>query len=224
VHIQTYSPDDSPQNIQGLTIVVDVFRAFSTAYYIAYNNPRRYILTDSIDFAWRYKRDHQDVLLIGERGGIKIEGFDYGNSPTEVIGRDFSGKQVVHTTTAGTQGVLAQPIENKVLVGSFVIHQAILDYLRSIKASRVNIYCTAKQGPVIGSEDYLFVGYLQARLEGQTPSFEGIVTELRRGSGQGFYQGGFAPYTDFLYCMDINRFDFVLQRQMFQGLVELVRI
>lgn len=40
---------------------------------------------------------------MGERGGIMPEGFDYGNSPTEIEGIDFSGRTIVHTTSNGTK-------------------------------------------------------------------------------------------------------------------------
>jgi 2-phosphosulfolactate phosphatase len=41
---------------------------------------------------------------MGERKGKKLPGFDYGNSPTEIQAIDFSGKTVIQTTSAGTQG------------------------------------------------------------------------------------------------------------------------
>lgn len=55
------------------------------------------------------KQQNNESLLIGERKGVKIEGFDYGNSLTEIVDKDFSNKVVIHTTTAGTKGLMRQP-------------------------------------------------------------------------------------------------------------------
>ncbi len=222
--INIYNPEDDTKNIKGFTVVVDVFRAFSTAYYISSNNPQKYFLTDSINYAQEFRSNNKKTLLIGERGGVKIEGFDYGNSPTEILKKDFSSNIIVHTTTAGTKGVLAQPHGNEVIVGSFVNTEAIVKYIEDKKMEFVNIYCTAKPDSSYGIEDYYFAEYLKSRLLKTDKSFEEIVTQLRLSSGQVFVNEIFAPYTDFLMCMDINRFDFILKRKIEGSCVELVRI
>lgn len=56
IKVKILSPGSDVEEIKGFTIVVDVFRAFTVFY----------------------------SILIDERNGIKIEGFDYGNSPTEL--------------------------------------------------------------------------------------------------------------------------------------------
>jgi len=222
--VNIFTPDDDAKKIAGFTVVVDVFRAFSTAYYISSNNPQKYYLTDSIDDARKLKLQKKDILTIGERGGIKIEGFDYGNSPTEIYGKDFSSNRIIHTTTAGTKGVLAQPLSNEVVVGSFVNVDSIVNYISEKEIGTINIYCTAPPDNLYGIEDYYFGEYLKSRLLGTETSFETIVTQLRMGSGKGFVDESFAPYTDFLFCMDINRFDFILKRNVEGDFVELVKI
>ena len=212
--VNVYSPDDDASLIEGFTIVVDVFRAFSTAYYIDANNPRKYIIAEGIDHSWEIRKAIPECRLVGERQGIKIDGFDYGNSPTEIQGEDFSGMVIVHTTTAGTNGLLAQSVENEVVVGSFVNSEALLEYIRIKDMDRVNIYCTAGKGRLFGEEDYLFADYFKERLLGGRPDFDSIVLRLRKGSGKGFLEPGFAPYTDFLYSLDVGRFSAVLGRKI----------
>ncbi len=130
MNIQIFNPSDDASQISGFTIVVDVFRAFSVSYYVDDNNPGKYIISESIKHSMRLKDEISASILIGERNGIKVDGFEYGNSPTEIHGNDFSEKTVVHTTTAGTRGLLLQPSENEVVVGSFVNSQALLDYIK----------------------------------------------------------------------------------------------
>ena len=214
MNVKIYNPSDDAEQIKGFTIVVDVFRAFCTAYHIHSCHPERYIISESIDHSFNLREQYESVLLIGERDGIKIEGFDFGNSPTEIRGRDFTGKTVVHNTSAGTKGVMRQPLENEVAVGSFVNAQALLGYIKLKGIDTVNIYCTAPKGNSYGVEDYIFADYLKAKLSGKPTDFDAIVTELREGSGKGFRDDGFAPYTDFLHCMDVNRFDMILFRKL----------
>ncbi|MDC7225930.1 MAG: 2-phosphosulfolactate phosphatase [Spirochaetales bacterium] len=219
--INIIAPDSNTEKIEGFTIVVDVFRAFSTAYYIQEKNPLKYILSESIEHSWQLKNANKNSILIGEREGYKIEGFNFGNSPTEIAGSDFSRNVVIHTTTNGTRGVLAQPVDNEVVVGSFVNLQALLNHIYDNKIQTVNIYCTAPKDTLYGEEDWVFADYLKARLTGENSSFEDVIVKLRNGTGRGFVEETFAPYTDFLMCMDINRFDFILRRKLINGLILL---
>jgi len=91
---------------RGLTVVIDVFRAFSVACYVAGKGARRIISVGGIETAFRLKTEHPDYLLIGERNERMVEGFDYGNSPSQVERIDFKEKTVVQTTSAGTQGLV----------------------------------------------------------------------------------------------------------------------
>jgi 2-phosphosulfolactate phosphatase len=226
MHVTIWSPDCNPANIDGFTIVVDVLRAFSVSYYIAANAPERYIAIDDVDRAFALRDKIPGSLLVGERQGITVPGFDYGNSPTEILGKNFSGRTVIHTTTAGTKGLLAQKDANEVVVGSFVNAGALVVYVRDRHIDRVNIYCTAPAGLVFGEEDYLFAEYLEARLLGKPTDFPAIVARLRAGTGAGFSDTGFAPASDFDLCMQLDAFDSVLGKRALPGghEVELIRV
>ena len=227
MEINIYNPADDAKKISGFTIVVDVFRAFSTSYYIDANKPAKYIIAESIEHAFELKGINPSPLLIGERAGYKIDGFDFGNSPSEINGRDFSANTVIHTTTAGTKGLLAQPEKNEVVVGSFINSRALLKYISENRIQTVNIYCTAEADKEYGEEDYAFAEYFRNKLLGKDGGFDEIVGKLRNGSGRVFHAGSFAPYADFLYCLDINRFDAVLKRKIVSGQshgIELERI
>jgi len=58
----------------------------------------------SIFEAKKIKKEGLGDVLLGEVGGKKPDGFDFGNSPTEIINEDFSGKTLIHSTRAGTVG------------------------------------------------------------------------------------------------------------------------
>ena len=214
MEVNIYSPEDDTDKINGFTIVVDVLRAFSVSYFINANNPKKYIVVDSIEQAFKLKNSIVDSLVIGERQGIKIEGFDFGNSPTEIIYQDFTNKTIIHTTTAGTKGLIVQKITNEVVAGSFVNANALVEYINKKKINVVNIYCTAPRNVTNGEEDYYFADYLKSVLLGNILDFITIVEQLKLGTGKGFSENGFAPYSDFVYCMELNKFDKILKKKI----------
>lgn len=213
MRIDIYTPDDDPRNIDGFTIVIDVLRAFSVAYYILANHPKKYVIVGSVEQAFRLKGTIDNTVLVGERQGIKIEGFDYGNSPTEIVNADFRGKTVIHTTTAGTKGLLAQKSENEVVVGSFVNAGAMIGYIKENHIDHVNMYCTAQKEQMFGEEDYYFADYMRSVLTGGRPNFHEMVRALRERTGRGFCDTGFAPVSDFDYCMKLSAFDAILKKE-----------
>lgn len=214
VDVRVYSPESDPVTIQGFTVVVDVLRAFSVSYYIASARPDRYLVVESVDAAFRLRDLLPNPVLVGERMGVKVPGFDYGNSPTELLGADLRGKTVVHTTTFGTRGLVRQRAANEVVVGSFVNAQAIVGLVRARDIGRVNVYCTATPGRANGEEDYAFAAYLDSALNGRDFDFAATVDRLRATTGAGFREDGFAPASDFELCMELDRFDAVLARAL----------
>ena len=79
---------------EGVTVIIDVFRAFSTACYAFDSGIRRLIdvATPEEAFALREKLK-TETIIAGEREEKKPEGFDMGNSPTEMLTGNL---QVVH--------------------------------------------------------------------------------------------------------------------------------
>ena len=96
---------EGARNAKGVAVIIDVFRAFSVACYAVDAGAVRIIATSEVSEAFQLKKKYKNSVLVGERDEKKIEGFDFGNSPTEIIKADLTGKTVIHTTTAGTQGL-----------------------------------------------------------------------------------------------------------------------
>ncbi len=210
--VTVYDPSCDAASIRGFTVVVDVFRAFSVSYFIAAQKPSRYLVVDDVELAFALRDRIPGAVLVGERGGFKIEGFDFGNSPTEILAGNLAGKTIIHTTTAGTKGLARQPTGNEVVVGSFVNARAISRYVDERGLTAANVYCTAERGKLHGEEDYLFADYLSALLSDAPTDFPAIRERLKAGSGKGFSEIGFAPESDFTHCMSLDRFEMVLRR------------
>ena len=204
---------DGAKAARGLTVVIDVFRAMTVEAYVIQNNAADLIPIGSLEAAYAYKEKHPDAILIGERGGKKCEGFDFGNSPSQVKDFDFTGKTVVHTTSAGTQGIANATGADEILTGSLVNAAAIAEYIRKSGAEEVSLVCMGLEGKESTREDTLCAEYIKALLEGEEIDLAAGVEECKRTSGAKFFdkaQSEVFPEADFWLSTEADRFDLVL--------------
>lgn len=198
---------------RGLVVVIDVFRAFSVACYAVDNGASDYLAVGDIDLARELAAERNGVL-VGERDCIKIEGFDFGNSPTEIEHEDFSGRTLVHTTSAGTQGLVGAVNADEVITGSFVNASAIVRYIKERNPEMVTIVAMGTGGTMRAQEDMMCAMYLKNELEEYPNSFKTLKKFLAGvDSAEKFFDPAkeYAPERDFDLCLDLDRFDFVLR-------------
>jgi 2-phosphosulfolactate phosphatase len=105
------------------------------------------------------------VLLGGERGGVRIEGFDLDNSPASYTRERVEGKTIVFTTSNGTAGLLLASKAARVLVASFVNLSAIVASVASVASTTrpVHVLCCGTRSD-ISLDDVLVAGALVQRL------------------------------------------------------------
>jgi 2-phosphosulfolactate phosphatase len=199
---------------RGVAVVSDVFRAFSVACYAFAGGVQRIIPVGDIEVARRLKAHNPQFLAIGERHARKLEGFDFGNSPSEVEQANLVGKTLLHTTHAGTQGLVNATGADVVLTGALVNAAAICRYVKKLAPRNVSIVRMGREAVERSEEDDLCAELLAARLQNQ-PFDTSTVRERLRGarSAMKFFdpQATWAPEADFDLCTDVDRFDFVLQ-------------
>jgi 2-phosphosulfolactate phosphatase len=102
------------------------------------------------------------ALLGGERGGLRIDGFDLGNSPAEYTRESVGGRTIVFTTTNGTRALAACAGAERVLVGALVNLSAVCRVLA--ECPRVELVCAGTRGEMT-REDALAAGAFVARLQ-----------------------------------------------------------
>ncbi|MDR3108415.1 MAG: 2-phosphosulfolactate phosphatase [Planctomycetaceae bacterium] len=102
----------------------------------------------------------EQIVLGGERGGVRIDGFDYGNSPREY--RAMNGKRLLFTTTNGTRAISAAKNASTLLLASFINAAAVLRELQN--ANDIHIICAGTCGQFT-EEDLLTAGCLVERLD-----------------------------------------------------------
>lgn len=198
----------------GLAVIIDVFRAFSTACYVFGNGAREILCTGEVGTAFRLRDMDRERILMGERNERMVEGFHYGNSPYQVENVDFSGRTIVQTTSAGTRGMVNAHRADEIITGSFVNVDAVVNYIKARQPGQVSLVCMGYSAMYPVEEDTFCAEYIRDRIEGNHPDFDRMAEEIRRSSGKRFFiaaNQGHAPSTDFYLCLDINRFDFVLK-------------
>ncbi|MCX7429756.1 MAG: 2-phosphosulfolactate phosphatase, partial [Planctomycetia bacterium] len=111
----------------GIAVVIDVLRASTTIVTALAHGATgvRPVLTVEVARALAAgfgsgSGSDSGVLLGGERGGLRIDGFDLGNSPLEYARARVAGRRIVITTTNGTAAVDACTAASEVLIGAIV--------------------------------------------------------------------------------------------------------
>lgn len=168
----------------GLTVVIDVFRAFSVAPLAIAAGAVRIHPVGTPEEGLSIRDRHPDWLLMGERDGRPLPGFDFGNSPAEVLAADLNGRVLVQRTSAGVQGLLAAG-ENgavtDVITGSFVNARAVVDHVRRSNPPVVSLVAMGWNGAERTLDDVLCAEYLATGIrDGVLPGMHPIRERLRR--------------------------------------------
>jgi len=205
VLIQKLSDIQGAKNAEGLVVVVDILRAATVEAYLFSIGVNYIIPVSTQEEAFSLKKHHPEYILVGENYGIKIKGFDYGNSPTELLKADLKNKVVIHRSTRGTQGLVTAVNANELIFGSFVTCSAIVAYAHKKKIKKVSIVA-------IDEEDSLFSDYLEKSLLGQKTNTAQVKEALYNHPNVKWYfdtQKEAFPKTDIDLALQINKFNFI---------------
>ena len=201
---------------RGVAVVIDVFRAFTTACHAAAAGARPLLPAETPESAMALLELYPDAITAGERYGRPLPGFDFGNSPALLEESRFrlAGRPFIQTTHAGTRGLLAASAAEEVLAASLVNAAATVRYLLAIRAEVVTLVPMGWTGEEPAEEDDLCADYIAARLRGQTPDTSGFATSLRSATAAAKFfdpEQPWAPEEDFHLCLRMNRFPFALR-------------
>lgn len=200
---------------KGTTVIIDVFRAMTVETYLMKNNAAKILPVGAVEVAFSYREKHPDAILCGERKGIIIDGFDYGNSPAQIEGVDFTGKTVVHTTSAGTQGIANATGADEILAGSLVSARALATYIKRKNPEEVSLVCMGLAGKRTTDEDELCGEYIKSLLEEKPlPDLEERIHRIRFTDGAKFFEEErqhVFPRRDFELCTQVDSCPFILR-------------
>lgn len=135
-----------------IAIVIDVIRATTVIVEALAQGARAIFPTvtteDAIALAQTLGRE--DTILCGERRGLRVDGFDLGNSPREFSAERVKGKQLVMSTTNGTRSLRACQGARRTFILAFTNVQAVVDQVKVLATSdpalKVVLVCAGKEG------------------------------------------------------------------------------
>ena len=199
---------------EGTVIIIDVFRAFTTAAIAFDHGATDITLVAEIEDALALHRGGVGDLIMGEVDGKRPEGFDFGNSPYEISQADVSDKSLVQSTRAGTVGASAASRAQSIYLGSFVVAQATVDSILREGPGLVSIIAMGDQGRVRSDEDEHCALYLRNLLEGRRPDSEAMKSLIMEGGAtQKFFdpdQPQFHPQ-DVDLALEFSKYPFAMK-------------
>ena len=218
---------------RGAALVIDVFRAFTTAAIAFDRGAERITLVAEVDEALAIRERSPEIadILMGEVDGKRPDGFDHGNSPFEASTVDFDGKCVVQSTRAGTVGTAAAGAAgcDPIYVTSLVVAGATTRALLAEEPlpERVTILAMGDQGVNRSDEDEHCAMYLRNRLEGRSPDPEALRKLIMSGGAtQKFFddaQPQFHP-RDVGLALEVDRYNFGMRVTREDGLLVARRV
>lgn len=205
---------DGAKKATGTTVIIDVFRAFTVEAYCFSMGVEKIIPVGDAEIAYKLKEKNPEYILVGERHGKMLPGFDCGNSPSEIVKLDLKGKTIIHTTSAGTQGIVNATSADEIIGGSLVCAKTIAKYIKQNNIEEVSLVCMGLDALSQTEEDNLCADYIKSILLGEKIDLEKEIENLKYTSGAKFFdkaQNDVFPEADFHFCIECDKFDFIVK-------------
>jgi len=168
----------------GTVIIIDVFRAFTTAA-VAFNKGANSIfLTEKIEEATKLKQNKIADITMGEVNGIKPLEFNYGNSPYEIsIANNLSGLNIAQSTRSGTLGVslAAKTNQNKkIFATGLMTAKSTTDIIKIRNLDNIYIVAMGYKGIKKTEEDEICALYIKSLLENKPLDKKYVIDSIMK--------------------------------------------
>ena len=203
----------------GHVVTIDILRAATVEAY-AFSKGANYIIpVYDVEEAFNLKKENPSYILIGENDGHEIDGFDYGNSPSEIIKANLEGKILIHRSSSGTKGLVNAVNAQELIFGSFVTASAIVKYLHSKNPDTVSLLALSK-------DDMICADYLELLLQGHTPNVDLFKKKVYEEPSVSWFIDATMPefpITDLELALDFNIFNFICLVEKINGGLRTIR-
>jgi 2-phosphosulfolactate phosphatase len=166
------------------------------------------------DEALQLREKGMGEICVGEVDGKRPEGFDFGNSPYEMVRASLGGKVIIQSTRAGTVGVEAATGATAIYAGSLVTAKATAQAILHEAPPLVTIVAMGFNGQIRTDEDELCALYLRNLLQGRRPDPQAVRTLVRQ-SGEMARLAALDPPHGFPQdcdmAMEIDKYDFAVR-------------
>ena len=152
-------------------VVIDVLRATSTINTILFSGAKSVKPVESLEECMKLKED--GYIVMAERMGKKVEGFDYGNSPSKIKKNLFAGRDVGIATSNGTKAIVKTKGSKITLISSFLNLSKVIEYLNTNSRDTL-LVCSGWKGST-NLEDTMCAGAIVAGLENYENESDTVV-------------------------------------------------
>ena len=191
-------------------VVIDAFRASNTIIELLARGADCVVPVRDEDAARHLKETHPDWLLLGERKGMRLAGFDGDNSPSN-LPAEIAGKVVILSTSNGTRIIEACLPGSDVLIGSFANAEALIATLRAGGCEAPSFWAVGLIDGQYAEEDMLCARYLYGRFSGLSPDSAAFRDEALKCSGASRLRG-LDLHADLDLCTQFDRTTIVPRR------------
>ncbi|WP_315732666.1 MULTISPECIES: 2-phosphosulfolactate phosphatase [unclassified Bradyrhizobium] len=202
------------ERAQGAVVIIDVFRAFTTAAVALARGATKIIMVDTVEEALRLRAAGVGQICMGEVGGHKPNGFDLGNSPFDASQALLDGITVIQRTSAGTRGIVAAKQATQLYAGSLVTAKATAQAVTRHAPARVSLVAMGMNGEIRTDEDELCAIHLRNLLQGRPGCIAGTRNVILAGPQIPDFRDPAKPHLhpeDLDIAIDIDRYDFAVR-------------
>jgi len=199
--------------VDGVVVVIDVLRAFTTAAFAFYRGADEILLVSTVEEAFDLRAQNSDCLLIGEVEGLPIKGFDIPNSPTAIARMDLNSRRLIQRTPAGTQGVVLATKADQLFAASLCVGARTAKCIQALSPEIVTFVETGVRSKGGGDEDVACSDYIAGFLFGTPPKSVDIRNRVLNSPAAHKFTGtehSDFPQTDVEHALMIDRFDFAM--------------
>ncbi|MYC07041.1 MAG: 2-phosphosulfolactate phosphatase [Chloroflexi bacterium] len=210
------------QEARGTVVIVDVFRAFTTAAVAFRNGAEKIVLVAEVDEALQLRENGVGEMCIGEVNGIRPDGFDMGNSPYEMLDSNVGGKTLIQSTRAGTVGMSAAANASQIYAGSLVIAKATANAILRDDPDLVTIVAMGWEARISADEDEQCAFYMRNLLQGRQPDRDAVRALVLAGEESQKFDDPSQPQyhpEDRDIALQIDSVDFAIKVEREDGLL-----
>ena len=207
---------------RGTVVIIDVFRAFTTAAVAFSKGAEKIVLVAEVAEALDLRAQGLGDICMGEVDGKRPEGFDLGNSPYEMLDADVAGKTLIQSTRAGTVGMSAATNASQIYAGSFAIADATVRAILRDNPELVTIVAMGLEAKVHADEDEQCALYLRNLLQGREPDPDAVRALVLAGEEAQKYADPAQPQyhpEDRDMALQIDSVDFAIRVEREDGLL-----
>jgi 2-phosphosulfolactate phosphatase len=210
--------------LEGVVVVIDVLRSFTTAAYAFARGARAVMPAHTLEEVAELRARYPHSRTTGAiGGGTPVEGLDFGNSPSQVAGLDLSGVTLIQYTAGGVRGLIDCDHASQVLAGSLVCARSTAAYIERLGADTVTFVITGLWTDRDGDEDHACADLIEAHLLHRAPDVSVFEQRVRTSDfGRRFGDPAYPhlPRPDLDLAAAADRFGFAMpMRRTDDGLV-----